>query len=171
MKSVRTVAVIGGNGRTGKYVVSELLKAGYFIKLLLRNPNQAESFQNESIQIVTGDVIDENVVLELLSGCDEVISFDKKGEETNAAAEWMKSHFPEIQEDRQKSYTILEKSDLDWTIIRVPFIEFNGVKTETKVSEKDCLGSRIDASSIAEFMVNQLSDTTYCRKAPFIASA
>lgn len=32
------IAVIGGGGRTGKYLVSQLLNQGFHVKLLLRNP-------------------------------------------------------------------------------------------------------------------------------------
>jgi putative NADH-flavin reductase len=45
MTKNNTIALLGGGGRTGKYIVEELLRKGYQIKLLLRGP---EKFQIES---------------------------------------------------------------------------------------------------------------------------
>jgi putative NADH-flavin reductase len=67
------IAVFGGGGRTGKYLLTQLIENGYRIKVLLRNP---ESFQMNSplIEIVQGDAIDFAVVSSLIDGCQAVIS-------------------------------------------------------------------------------------------------
>ena len=38
MKQNQKIAVIGGGGRTGSYLVNQLLNQGYQLKLLLRSP-------------------------------------------------------------------------------------------------------------------------------------
>lgn len=45
----------------------------------------------------------------------------------------MKTNFPVIQEDRQKAYTLLVNSGINWTLVRVPFIDFNDVTGEVSV--------------------------------------
>ena len=67
------IAVLGGGGRTGKYLVSELLSQGYALKLLLRNP---EKFQLVSphIEIIRGDALDLKAIRSLVNGCQAVIS-------------------------------------------------------------------------------------------------
>ena len=205
------IAVLGGGGRTGKYLVTQLLSQGYYVKLLLRSP---ENFQLESpfIEIIKGDAIDAEAIHSLVQGCKAVIStigqrkdeplvasqatinilkamtaygisryilvaglnvdtpFDKKSAKTIAATEWMKMNFPVIHEDRQKTYSILTSSDVNWTLVRVPFIEFTDTEGETIVSVEDCGGSKISANDIATFVIEQLSDETYIKKSPFIAN-
>ena len=211
MKNNNTIALLGGGGRTGKYIVQELIKKGYQVKLLLRNP---EKFQIESplIKVYKGDALDETAIKSLLENCTAVINtvgqrkdeplvasqatrlvlesmskleikryilvaglnvdtpFDKKSVETKAATEWMKANFPLIHEDRQKTYTLLSQSNVDWTLVRVPFIEFSENKSKIKIDLEDCVGSKINASDIAYFVVEQLSNRTYLRKTPFITN-
>jgi putative NADH-flavin reductase len=211
MKQEITIAVLGGGGRTGKYLVNKLIDLGFQIKLLLRKP---EEFQITSplIEIIKGDATDPEAICNLVQGCQAVIStigqrpgeplvagksvanvleamnkseinrfislaginidtpFDKKGKETSLATEWMKANYPEIQVDRQKAYSFLSASELNWTLVRIPFIEFLDTAGELAVNLEDCPSSRINAGILAIFMVDQLSDETYIRKAPFVAS-
>jgi hypothetical protein len=48
MKNINKVVVLGGGGRTRKFLVDQLLKQKFSTKLLLRNP---ESFTIQSSQI------------------------------------------------------------------------------------------------------------------------
>jgi len=206
------VAVLGGGGRTGKYLITQLIDKGYSLKVLLRNP---ETFEIKSplIQIVQGDAIDFTLVDSLINGCNAVIStigqrpgeplvaeqatrnilnamsnygikryilvaginidtpFDDKGPETITATNWMKANFPIIQEDRQKAYTVLAESDINWTLVRVPFINFNSGTGHVNVNLKDCIGTNIDAGNIAAFLIKQLSEETYFNTAPFISNS
>ena len=211
MEQKINIAVLGGGGRTGKYLVTQLLSQGYNLKLLLRHP---ENFQIESqfIEIIQGDALDLETIRSLMKGCQAVIStvgqrkdeplvasqatsnilkamaengiqryilvaglnvdtpFDKKGPETTTATEWMKTNFPLIHGDRQKAYSILSTSDVNWTLVRVPFIEFTNESGEIRVSLEDTPGKNISAGDIAGFLINQLNDDLYARKSPFIAN-
>lgn len=177
------IAVLGGGGRTGQYLITRLIEKGFRIKLLLRNP---ETFQIESplIQIIQGNAIEFTTVSKLIDGCKAVIStigqrpgeplvhekatknilsamsfygvakyilvaginidtpFDHKGPETTIATNYMKTNFPVIQEDRQKAYTLLEDSDVNWTLALVPFIDFNTSTGNISVNLGDCLSYR-----------------------------
>ena len=210
MKQETKIAILGGGGRTGKYIVSQLLNQGYSLTLLLRKP---EDFQliNSRLSVIKGDAINKEDIHSLLKGCHVIIStigqrpgeplvascatanileamaqygisryilvaglnidtpFDRKGSETIAATEWMKTKFPEVQEDRQKTYTYLLHSDTQWTLVRVPLIEFTEAKRNVAVDLEDCPGTRISAGNIANFIIEQLDKDTYVRKSPFIA--
>ena len=214
MESNHKIAVIGGGGRTGKYLVSQLLEKGFHLKLLLRNPEKDTHSDSPQIEIIQGDVLDYDLVRELLSDCKAVISTvgqrkdeplvasqatinilkamkesepsltryilvvglnidvpsDKKSAETIAATDWMKSNFPDIHADKQKSFQILSESDTDWTLVRVPFIEFTEERREIGVSLEDSPGQRITAADIAGFLIGQLNDVSYLKKAPFISN-
>lgn len=73
MKNTSKVAVLGGGGRTGKYLVKQLLKNGFSIKLLLRNPDNF-TIQNSKIEIIKGDALSEESVSLLLGDCQAVIN-------------------------------------------------------------------------------------------------
>lgn len=105
-----------------------------------------------------------------LAGLNVDTPFDKKSQETSMATEWMKANFPEIHDDRQKAYSILSASEVNWTLVRVPFIEFLESSGELTVSIEDCPSNKINAGSLAVFLADQLFDETYIRKSPFVAS-
>ncbi|OQP49733.1 epimerase [Niastella yeongjuensis] len=67
------IAVIGGTGKSGKFLVQELITQGFPLRLLLRNP---ASFQTTEplVEVVPGNVTDYAAVNKLLEGCQAVIS-------------------------------------------------------------------------------------------------
>ncbi|MFP3590650.1 NAD(P)-dependent oxidoreductase [Chryseobacterium sp. SIMBA_038] len=67
------IAVIGGTGKSGKYLVQSLLEKEYQIKLLLRNPENF-TLENPLIEIVKGDARDFDAVDRLIKDCSAVIS-------------------------------------------------------------------------------------------------
>jgi hypothetical protein len=62
----------------------------------------------------------------------------------------------------------LKASNLDWTIVRVPFIDISDARREVMVSLLDCKGAKISSASLADFLIGQIEDQKYLRKAPFI---
>lgn len=209
MKNIK-IAVLGGGGRTGKYLVNQLLEKGFRIKLLLRTPEDF-TIQNLKIEIIKGDAIDENAIRLLLEGCQAVIStigqrpgqpmvasratthilktmqeynikryvllaglnidtpFDKKSEKTTLATNWMKTNYPDIQKDRQLTYDLLTDSAIEWTLVRVPFIEFTDLSSELAISLEDCPGDKISAPDIADFMIKEIMNSEFSRKSPFVS--
>lgn len=214
MKEHIKIAVIGGTGKSGSYLVKHLLKRNYRIKLLVRNPS-ANKVPDERIEIVQGDVEDGQSIQELLREADAVIStlglgnppseptifrtstlnvlrvmkeyglkryilttglnvdtpFDRKGEETAQATEWMRSTYPVSTENKQEEYRILSRSELDWTMVRLPIIRLNDHPSAVLISLEDCPGDHINAGNLVEFLIKQLSEREFIQKAPFIASA
>ena len=209
MEQKSPIAVLGGGGRTGKFLVSALITRGLPVKLLLRSPEHFTP-PDGRITVIKGDARDQGAIHTLLKNCRAIIStvgqrrdeplvasrateniinamrdhgirryilvgginidtpFDEKGPQTNSATTWMRENFRAIHEDRQKAYAMLANSDLDWTLVRVPMIEFKEGRDNFDVDLKDCRGSKITADAIAGFLVDQLSDDRYFRKAPFI---
>lgn len=68
-----TIAVIGGTGKSGKFLVQQLLDKNYHIKLLLRHPENF-TLQNPLIETVTGDARNYESVHNLIKDCRTVIS-------------------------------------------------------------------------------------------------
>jgi nucleoside-diphosphate-sugar epimerase len=73
MKPIHRVAVIGGTGKSGKYLVKQLLKQNFGIKLLHRKPKTLD-IANPLIEVVKGDARDYAAIHSLLAGCDAVLS-------------------------------------------------------------------------------------------------
>jgi putative NADH-flavin reductase len=205
------IAVIGGTGKSGKYLVSELIKEGFHFKILIRNP---ENFQikNSLAEIVEGDARNYEAISKLIAGCRAIIStlgqprgessifsaatnnilmamnehhckryivttglsvdtpLDKKNEQTKFATEWMKKNYPETTADKQTEYNTLVESNINWTLIRLPLIELSDIKRKVNISLEDCPGDTISAATLAHFLIQQLADESYSKKAPFIAN-
>ncbi len=203
------IAVIGGTGKSGKYLVQHLLDKNYSIKLLLRNPDNF-TLQNPLIEVVKGDVRNIESIKDLVHDCDVVISTlgqpkgeksifsdatkniinamnnndikryivttglnvntpkDHKNEKVKMATDWMYQNYPETTTDKQKEYEILAKSNLDWTLVRLPLINLTSENFRTETSLEDCKGESINAADLAEFLVSQIDDETYLKQSPFL---
>jgi putative NADH-flavin reductase len=213
MENISKIAVIGGTGKSGKYLVQALLNLGIPIKMLVRNPEKI-TLQHQLAEVIVGNVNNETDIRELLSGCSAVISalgmgmppsetnifststgnilkamkvlnirryivitglnvdtpVDRKGPKTKFATEWMYTNYPQTTTDKQTEYRLLSGSDLDWTMVRLPMIDQTDGTGEIQISLDDCLGDKISAVDLAQFLTDQLTDTTFIRKAPFIAN-
>ncbi|KFE96889.1 NAD(P)-dependent oxidoreductase [Chryseobacterium luteum] len=203
------IAVIGGTGKTGNYLVQELLKRKYPMKLLLRNPENF-TVKNPLIEIVQGDARDFEAVHQLITDCSAVISkigqpvgeksiftdaakniiqsmnshgikryisitglnvdtpFDHKSDRVKAATDWMYQNYPKITKDKQDEYEILVNSNLDWTLVRLPLIIPTSEHFETEANLEDCIGEKISAADLSEFLVSQIDDRTYIKQSPFL---
>lgn len=207
------IALIGGTGKSGTYLLKALLQQGFQIKMLIRNPEHAPA-ADPLIEIVNGDVTAPLAIATLVRDCQAVMSTlglgipaseptifsqaanniiqsmnkyglsryivttglnvdtpaDRKSAETAAATAWMKEHYPASTTDKQKEYEILAASSIEWTLVRLPRIELTEESGPIALSLEDCPGQKIRASDLAAFLVAQLSDQTFIRQAPFIAS-
>lgn len=211
MENNLKIALIGGTGKSGQYLVKQLIRKGFSFKILVRNSSKL-TFQYPKMEIVEGNVADYEAIKTLLSDCQAVIStlglgipaseptifsqstthilqamseyhikryilttglnvdtsLDKKSPQTTMATEWMKANFPVSTANKQLEYEILTKSPLDWTLIRLPIIELTEENWEIKWDLEDCLGDKISATDLANFLISQLSDNQLIRKAPFV---
>ncbi len=213
MKNKVKIAVIGGTGKSGKYLVNELIEQGFQLKILVRDP---ERFQINTplVDVIVGDVTNLNCVRSLIDGCQAVIStlgmgipaseptifslatthiiqamkeqgirryivttglnvdslFDKKGPNTLFATDWMRKNYPVSTANKQLEHDILSKSDIDWTLVRLPLIEQTDLKSEVIISLEDCPGARINATDLAFFLIDQLATETYIQHSPFISN-
>ena len=211
MEHFDKIAVIGGTGKAGKYLVNELIHQGFKIKILLRNPDKF-GIVNDLVEKVQGNVINYDSVYNLIKDCSSVIStlgqpkgekpifsqatsniikamisldirryimitgltldtdYDKKSFRSRLLSKIMKLSFPAIVADKQNEFSILSESDLDWTVVRIPFIELTQNTDEIKINLHDCPGKKISSSDLAKFLISQLEDKRYIKKAPFIAN-
>ena len=75
MQKHTKIAIIGGTGKSGKYLVKELIKQGYSIKLLLRPlANRTDTPSHPLIEIIEGNANNYQAISTLIDGCEAVIS-------------------------------------------------------------------------------------------------
>jgi len=73
---IRTIAVTGGTGFVGRYVIRELLTSGYQVRALIRDRAKAREIFGPDIgklQLITGDILDSGKADELVRGADAAI--------------------------------------------------------------------------------------------------
>lgn len=213
MEQTQKIAVIGGTGKSGKYLVKQLLNQRFQIKILVRNPEKLLN-QNSFVEVIEGDVKDYEIVRTLIDGCQAIISalgigippseptifslatkniirgmnecnvqryialtglnvddpFDEKSFKTKSATDWMYANYPKSTADRQLEYRLLSESNIDWTLVRLPLIELTDRIYKTKISIEDCPGEKVSSSDLAKFLIAQVNDNSYIKKAPFIAN-
>ncbi|GGD54746.1 NADH-flavin reductase [Emticicia aquatilis] len=215
MQKHTKIAVIGGTGKSGKYLVRELIKQGYFIKLLLRpSTNRTDTPKHPLIEIIEGNANDYQSISTLIDGCEAVIStlgmgipasektifsqsttniiramnehqirryvvitglnvdtiWDKKSDKNLMATRWMYENFPISTADKQTEYALLIANNIDWTLVRLPLIEQTDEQRQTQTSLEDCEGDKVSATDLAHFLIEQLTDKTFIRQAPFLWS-
>lgn len=73
MKNTIKIAIIGGTGKSGRYLVKQLLNQGIPIKILVRNPANFQ-IKNPLVEVINGDVKNYEDVYSLINGCSAVIS-------------------------------------------------------------------------------------------------
>ena len=206
-----TIAIIGGTGRAGRFLVKTAKEEGYRVRMLVRTPKKS-LLEDPNITLIEGDARDPDVILSLLSGCHAVINTfgqpnkavplyseitalviqtmkeleikryvgvtggsldiegDKKSILNKVGASVFRILYAEMMEDKRKELQLLRKSKLDWTLIRLPFVEENKKSQAIKEDEFDMPGFQISSRDIARFMIEQIHNPSYIGKTPFIAN-
>lgn len=67
-----TLAVLGATGRAGRLVVEEALARGWRVRAIARDPSKLPA--REGLEVVKGEVTNAADVVELVKGCDAVVS-------------------------------------------------------------------------------------------------
>jgi len=106
----------------------------------------------------------------LLTGSNLEVPGDQKSDKNLAGTAWMKTTFPVVVADKQKAYEILTASNIDWTVVRLPWIEQTDERRGLLVNLQDCPEDLISTTDLADFLIAQITATAYLKKAPFVAS-
>jgi nucleoside-diphosphate-sugar epimerase len=73
MQNRYTIAVLGGTGKSGTVVIQKLIREGFSVRLLHRNPSAIQN-PDPAIEWIRGDARAQESVNELVTGSDMVIS-------------------------------------------------------------------------------------------------
>ncbi|HDR5825470.1 TPA: SDR family oxidoreductase, partial [Bacillus anthracis] len=97
----------------------------------------------------------------LISGGSLNVTGDQKGIINKIGATLFKLFLPKMMQDKYKELQIIQNSEVDWTIVRLPFvIEGNGIGS-IKESLVDMPGIKIQNGDIAPFVIKQINSDRY----------
>lgn len=112
MKKNMKIAVLGGGGRTGQYLVSQLLEKGYDLKLLLRSGGP--QFDSPRVEVTYGDAVELDSVRALVQGCQAVITtVGQRQGEPMVAARATANVLSAMNEFSVKRYVLLAGLNID----------------------------------------------------------
>ena len=78
--------------------------------------------------------------------------------------------FPKVMQDRKLEWEVLfSNKQIDWTLIRLPFVKDSLKSNDIKESLTDMPGTKITNQDIATFILDQINNQKYIHKAPFIS--
>jgi putative NADH-flavin reductase len=135
-----------------------------------QTPNETSIFSQSTKNVIRS--MNESKVQRyiVITGLNVNTPFDKKSPNTKSATDWMFTNYPASTTDKQIEYNILAESNINWTLVRLPMIEQTDTRSKINVCLEDCQGDKISATDLAHFLIDQLFEDTYIRKAPFIAN-
>lgn len=106
----------------------------------------------------------------LISGGSLNVTGDQKRIVNKIEPTLFKLFLPKMMQDKYKELQIIQNSEVDWTIVRLPFvIEGNGIGN-IKESLVDMPGIKIQNGDIAPFIIKKINSDRYVRKCPFISN-
>ena len=106
----------------------------------------------------------------LLAGLNLDVPGDSKSTANRESSAWMRQTFPEVVADKQKAYDILSRNEVDWTLFRLPWIVETDERAGIIADLQDCPGKQVYSHELADFMIGQLNNPLFIKKAPFVAS-
>ncbi len=212
---MKTIAVFGASGNTGKPFIEMALKDGYAVNALVRTPAKL-GFQHPNLKVIQGDLTDSAKVEETIHGTDAVISLIggasgspkgikviatryivaamqknnvkrfirlgsapfgvfAEGDRLNFGRRLMASlaktlMWAEVDDERQ-SVRLTEQSELDWTVVRAPFLNNQPAKGNYRVVHLGIdAGSSITRTDLATFVLDELKNAKYIRQMPLVSN-
>ncbi len=105
-----------------------------------------------------------------VTGASLNVTGDKKKLVNRIGAKMFELLFSEMIADKKKELTILQNSDVEWTLVRLPFVVEGPETGRIKEKLTDMPGVKISNENIAKFIINQINDKKYLEKTPCISN-
>lgn len=209
------IALFGGTGPTGRYVIEEALRQGYELSVYTRDAGKLSAFEGR-VAVVVGDLGNRDAIKACIAGAGAVISalgpnkqrskekrpvmhgvrtimsvmealgvhrliqistasyrdpkdgFDLK---SRGLATMFKLLAHNAYDDIKATAALVSRSPLDWTLVRIPFLEDGPATDRVAVGwyGKTRLGMKLSRGNLARFLVDQVAAKAFVRAAPGIA--
>lgn len=213
-ESSMKVAILGGSGTVGQFLIPRVFEAGYEMRVLVRNPDTIKPSDGR-MEIIQGDACDIGSIRSLLQGCDAVLnalgqrkehkreapifstatshvltvmkelevrryilvrgfSVDAPGDHKNLRTKLISLLVRRVIHDQwadwQQELDILLRSNVQWTLVRLPIVVDEPSLGQVRVDLASPPGKKISGYDLANFVVAQITEPTYVGKAPFVGN-
>lgn len=163
--------IVEGNARDSQ-AVAEVLKGCDVVINAFGQPSR-EKFPIYSQ--LTGQILDIMKVSDIrryigVTGGSLNVPGDRKSFINRLGAALFRLIYSSLVADKEKELALLQSSDADWTLLRLPFVVEGSLSGRVKVNEKDMPGTKMRTADIADFVIRQIEDRQYIRKTPFISN-
>nr|WP_106782866.1 NAD(P)H-binding protein [Lysinibacillus timonensis] len=106
-----------------------------------------------------------------VTGGSLTINGDKKSLLNKIGANVFEIVYSKMMSDKKNEWIILNRNtSIQWTLIRLPFIDEGKEKGFIKENLTDMPGTKITNNDIATFIIQQIDHPKYVHKAPFISN-
>jgi putative NADH-flavin reductase len=103
-----------------------------------------------------------------LTGAGIQVEGDEKSLLRDAIQGMIKLFSPGVLEDSARAFEVIQESDLDWTVVRVPRLKEGSGEGGYRATFKPPGPRAIARGDVAAFMLEQLEDEEYVRRAPML---
>lgn len=106
----------------------------------------------------------------VVSGAGVVTPQDRRNVVGWATRQLARLRYPTLLRDRQKEYSLLAATGIDWTVVRCPLIGSGFAGGKARSSLQTPARFSLNAGELADFLLDQIADPTYIQQAPFVYS-
>ena len=131
--------------------------------------DQVPLFENAATALVAAMSAERVRRLVALSGAGITVDGERKplrGRAMSAVVSVVARH---VVAAKQREYDVIKHAHLDWVLVRPPRV-VEGARTGRYAAGVVLAAPRVTQGDLAAFMVSQLTDDTYLRRAPFVSS-
>ena len=97
-----------------------------------------------------------------------VSNLDNRGFFHSLASTFMYKKYALMMSDKEEAASILEKSEINWSLYRLPKIVEETKAKEIKLNYFTMEGLKINNRNLAKFLINQIESNEHFQKMPFI---
>ncbi len=94
---------------------------------------------------------------------------DKKGLMARVISRMIGLVSPKVMADKVRELAVLSASTLDWTLVRPPRLVDGPPQKPVRVTLDQAAGTTVGRGDLARFCLEQATDRSYTRRAPFVA--
>ncbi|WP_050182682.1 NAD(P)H-binding protein [Domibacillus robiginosus] len=106
-----------------------------------------------------------------VTGASLTLKNDKKSLINRTGSKLFKAVYADMLEDKQREADLLLRCrDVNWTLIRLPFVKERVNTADVKVDIENTPGLTIGNKDIARFIISQIEGKQYIHQTPFIAN-
>jgi len=169
--------LFGATGATGRELLAQALEQGHRVTAFARSPERLSDLQDANLRTARGDALDPAAVEAAVPGHDAVLCALGVGDSRANLPFVTRSiivplFLRQAFADHQRQETVIRQSNLDWTIVRPPYLT-DGPRTGDYrhgfASTDRTIKAQISRADVADFMLKPLTDNTYIRQSPGVS--